>query len=474
MGMFLMNSPATTLDTLTRLIEQRTGLNVYAQFRNELQPLLEQLAGGDLVWLLKHLQATSETDPQWQALINTLTIGETYFMRDKEHFRLLRTRILPQIIMEKRQQKRLELTIWCAGCATGEEPYSVAITLQEFLPDVAKWKINLIGTDINQRAIETARQALYRKWSFRHTEPGFEKRYFEAAEQGAQLKPDIQKMVTFKRANVLDTPPVAHCDIIFCRNVLLYLSKDSIRQVENSVFDALANGGWFILGHAEALRYQRERWLLHIFPGTPIYQKPITTPTIAKLSAAPPKPIIHDPIENAESFIVSDPDSSPKEAYLAAVEAIQHDNYPAAERYLVEVLAQQPNHARAHTLLAFIFAGRQAYPEAHAHLDKAMKNEPLLADAHYIRGLLHLEQKENAEAQEVLRAALYCNRQHIMAADLLGTLRAQDGDLPDAYRLWRNARKAISALAPHAFVSDFSDMTAAKLDILLAHRLDEP
>ncbi len=467
-----MNIPITTLDTLTRLIEQRTGLNVYAQFRSELHPLLEQLAGGDLVRLLHHLRATDETDSQWQALINTLTIGETYFMRDKEHFRLLRTRILPQIILEKRQQKRLELTIWCAGCATGEEPYSVAITLQEFLPDIAKWKVTLIGTDINQRAIDTARQALYRKWSFRHTEPGFEKRYFEPSDNGAQLKSEIHKMVTFKRANVLDTPPVTHCDIIFCRNVLLYLGKESIRQVENNIFEALTNGGWFILGHAEALRYQRERWLLHIFPGTPIYQKPVTT-ALAKSAPTAPKPIIHDPIENAESFVTIDPNNSPTAAYSAAVQAIQSDNYPAAERYLVEVLAKQPNYARAHTLLAFIFAGRQAYPEAHAHLDKAMKYEPLLADAHYIRGLLHLEQKEIAEAQEVLRAALYCNRQHIMAADLLGTLRAQAGDLPDAYRLWRNAQRALTAYAPQDYISDFSDITAGALDTLLNDRLDK-
>lgn len=466
-----MTMPDTTAEYIIRLIEHRTGLNLYAQFRDELLPLLERLSGGNLARLLHHLQTTDETDPEWQAVINTLTIGETYFMRDKEHFRLLRTRILPQIIMEKRQQKRLELTIWCAGCATGEEPYSIAITLQEFLPDIDKWKITLIGTDINQRSIDIARQAIYRKWSFRHTEPSFEKRYFDTVEGGAQLKPAIQEMVTFKRANVLDTPPITHCDIIFCRNLLLYLNKDYIHQVENIIFDALVGGGWFALGHAEALRFQRERWLLHIFPGTPIYQKPLHAE--AKPIPMPPKPIIHEALENADSFTTNEPAVSRQAAYLDAVRAVQSDNYTAAERYLVDVLAQQPNHAHAHTLLAFIFAGRQAYPEAHAHLDKAMQREPLLADAHYIRALLLLEQQEMADAQEALRAALYCNRNHIMAADLLGTLRARAGDLPDAYRLWRNARRALSAYAPQDYISDFSDMTAGALDALLSERLDE-
>ncbi|MCU0511353.1 MAG: hypothetical protein MUE40_02170 [Anaerolineae bacterium] len=448
-----------------QLIEQRIGLNIAAHFQAECVPLLERLAGGNLAHLVRRLESQPESSAEWQALISTLTIGETYFLRDKDHFTLLRQTILPALTLEKRRQQRKELVIWCAGCASGEEPYSVAITLQEFLTDLPAWSITILGTDINGRAIEAARKGVYRQWSFRHTGIGFEKRYFTAVSGGAMIKPEIQKLVSWQRANILAAAPLPACDIIFCRNVLLYLKKDSIQQVEETLFRTLVPGGWLLLGQAEAIRFQRERWHLHIFPGTPIYQKPLAAGEAGRIDYEPPA-------THGQSTPV--PFALTREsAYIDAVRAIQTDRQEEAARHLMDLLAQYPAHARAHALLAFLFAGRQALPEAQAHLDAALSYDPLLADAHYIRAMLHLEQHNTASAREALRAALYCDRGHVMSAYLLGSLQAAAGNLPDASRLWRNARRALIALAPHDYVSDLSDMTAATLDALLVARLDE-
>jgi chemotaxis protein methyltransferase CheR len=465
------NAPSPALvSRAVALIEARTGLNVGSQFQTELPSLLDRLSGGDLLAYIQRMEKAPEVAPEWQTLINTLTIGETYFLRDADHFRLLRQHILPALTLEKRQKKTLDLNVWCAGCATGEEPYSVAITLQEFLPDIAKWRINIVGTDINQRAIETARRALYRRWSFRHTPDSFERRYFDVSDAGAELQPQIQRMVTFKRMNVLEAPPLPACDIIFCRNILLYLTRTSIERVEDSLFQALHPGGWLLLGQAEALRYERERWLLHVFPGTPIYQKPgqrVPDPA-ARVRYEPPK---QD--EDITSIPMPPVQPTREVLYADAVRAIQAEHHDDAERFLAGVLAQQPAHARAHTLLAFIFANRQAIPEAHAHLDTAISNEPLLADAFYIRALVHQEQSEFGKARDALKSALYCDRNHVLALYFQGTLQAKAGDLPDAYRLWRNARRALGTYAPDDYVSEFSNITARVLDAILGRNLEE-
>src|SRR5690606_26943710 len=165
------------IDEFSALIEQRTGLSAATRFRADLQDILSELAGDDMPGFYRTLRQSQPTAPAWQAVVRALTIGETYFFRDMDTFRLLREKVLPPIIQPRRAAKQLELTIWCAGCATGEEPYSVAITLLETLPDLYRWKINLIGTDINAAALEQARAGVYRDWAFRHCPADFRPRY---------------------------------------------------------------------------------------------------------------------------------------------------------------------------------------------------------------------------------------------------------------------------------------------------------
>jgi chemotaxis protein methyltransferase CheR len=456
------------LQQAIQLIEQRTGLNIAIQFKQDLQPMLERLAGGDVAGFVERLRHTPESGVAWQAVIQLLTVSETYFLRDREHFQLLRQTILPSLLLEKRQKRETDLLIWCAGCATGEEPYSVAITLQEFLPQWDEWHITIIGTDINQRALAVAQQAVYRPWSFRHTAETFRKRYFETVENGLQLSTTIRQKVTFKRANLLDAPPVQQCDLIFCRNVLLYLSKEHIRQVEETLFQTLRAGGWLLLGQAEAVRYERQRWHMHIFPGAPIYQKPRATQSLAPAITYTP---LAAPAPSYPRIIA--PGVDVPAMYATAVEALRAENFPLAEQQLVEVLAQQPQHARAHVLLAFLFASRQALPEAHAQLDTALHYQPLSADAHYLRALLHLEQAQQPAAQNALKAALYCQRQHVLALYLAGNLAAQAHDLPSAQRHWQSAYRALQTQDAAAYVAEFSELTVAALAELLKQQIGE-
>ena len=270
-------------------------------------------------------------------------------------------------------------------------------------------------------------------------------------------------MVTFQQANLLDQPPLPNCDLILCRNVLIYVARGYMGQVETSMYNVLAPGGWLILGPSEAMRTHRERWITHVFNDAIFYQKsPRPQPTPVTRRHTP-----HAPARAADDAL-----RAAAEQYHKALTAVHNDQPDEAERLLVELLSNQPDHAQARTLLAFIFASRQALPEAHAHLDAALRSNSLLSDAHYLRATLYLEAGEDKMAEQALRAALYCQRDHPLATFLIGSVYARTGDLLRAQRAWAAAQSIAEALKPEARISDLSDMTVATFATLVQAQLD--
>ena len=167
---------------------------------------------------------------QIEILASYLTIGETYFFREKQTFEILEERILADLIKTRRQNER-RLRIWSAGCCTGEEPYSIAMLLSKMLPDLKDWNISILATDINPRFLHKASEGVYSKWSFRDCPQGVKERYFrKAKEDRLEILPDIKKMVTFSYLNLVEDsyPSLSNCtnamDVIFCRNVLMYFA----------------------------------------------------------------------------------------------------------------------------------------------------------------------------------------------------------------------------------------------------------
>lgn len=440
-----------------QLIETRLGLSGVTLARIGLADLLQQLSFDDIPPYLQKLENSAESSPDWQRLIHALTIGETYFLRDKEHFRILRETILPRLILERRQQEDLRLTIWSVGCSTGEEAYSVATTLYETIPDWQNWQIKLFATDINQRSIDIAKKGLYREWSFRHTPSHFKQRYFTPIEDAWQLNDTIRKMVTFIQMNALTNSPTTTADIILARHMLMYLSKDYAKKIEQRLYQTLNVGGWLIMGQAEALRSERDKWQVHLFPGTPIYQK---TLTLSEAISYPTR------LDADKTQVIEDITGQ----YQQAVEAIHVDNPTQAEHHISLLLDNDPKNAKAHILLASIFANRQLYPEAMTHIELALAESGLYADAHYVKGLILLEQKDDDNAVQSFNASIYCQRNHALATMMLATIYQQQGDSTKADRHWRNALKAVEGKAETDYISDISDMTVARLRGMVAEQ----
>lgn len=450
------------------IIEERLGIALIAQMRAMIHELLATLGGEDVPAYLDALRHNPTTSEVWQRLIDELTVGETYFLRDRSHFHLLRHHILPELIQHKRETGRHTLGVWSAGCATGEEPYSVAVTLYEMLRDLDDWQITIVGTDVSAASLAVARRGVYRRWAFRHTSPDFKQTYFSPNGEGLEIKPVIRRMVSFRQSNLLEDIPLPTPDLILCRNVLLYFSASQTRRAEDRFYSILAPGGWLLLGHAEAISHQRGRWMTHLFPETPpAYQKPFQ-PVAAR---APAFPVTQHAAVTTQETPQPPDDTDALARYQAAVQALHDDDIGQAETLALALIREAPRHSAAYVLAASIAANRQQIETAQRYVDMALEISPLFADAHYLRSVLFIELGEMEKARRSLRAAIYSQQGHALASYLLANLHAQAGEINHATRHWRNTHNAIADLPPDAYLSDFSDVTAAQMHALVREQL---
>ncbi|MCE1253723.1 MAG: protein-glutamate O-methyltransferase CheR [Anaerolineae bacterium] len=264
------------------LIRKKSGLEIPAVRRPEVERSIHQLLSQinliDVRELLGLINQDKRGNELLETLIGRITIGETYFFRNHSQFEALETTILPEIINRRRTNKQLR--IWSAGCSTGEEPYSLAILLKKLLPDWSEWNIFILATDINRNALEKAQKREFGASSFRkETPPDIKQTYFATNGNKYILKPSIAEMVNFNYLNLVeDVYPsflnnTTMMDLILCRNVFIYFKEETSQRIANALYDALGENGWLIVGHAEPSQTVFQKFRIHNFPGTIIYQK---------------------------------------------------------------------------------------------------------------------------------------------------------------------------------------------------------
>lgn len=204
----------------------------------------------------EYLDSSPKRADELRALAENLTVNETFFFRNADNFRAVVENVLPERIRARSSERRLR--ILSAGCASGEEPYSLAIRVREVLPDPDAWDVKILGVDVNAAVLAKAREARFSEWSLRATDGEDRRRYFRAEGRDFVLVPEIRKMVAFEERNLVDDDALfwraLACDVVFCRNVLMYFAPEKAREVVLRIGDALLPGGFFFLGHAETLR----------------------------------------------------------------------------------------------------------------------------------------------------------------------------------------------------------------------------
>ncbi|MBI2466960.1 MAG: chemotaxis protein CheR [Candidatus Rokubacteria bacterium] len=386
---------------------------------------------------LTWLATLPDQSPEWRRLASHLTVGETYFFRDRACFDALEQQVLPTLIAARREAGLRRLRLWSAGCATGEEAYSLAILLDRLLPDRADWALTILATDINPEALEATRRGCYRNWSFRETPEWIRDRYFHR--RGAEtfeVAPSIQAMVTVAPLNLAEDgyPSVvtdtSAMDLILCRNVLMYFTREAQRAVVPRLERALVTGGWLVVSSAEASAELFRPLVPVSFPGAILYRKEQSAisgqpsaigwaPASRQAETVWPDPPVPWSAVDAPGGVVAaqspapSPPPEPVEALPDPATDLRRARAQADQGRLEEaldlceaILARNRLDLEPYLLLAAIHQERGELGAAMTALRRAIYLAPDSAPAHFLLGSLLLRQRKRRQGQRSLETVV--------------------------------------------------------------------
>lgn len=191
-------------------------------------------------------------------LLDSISTNLTYFFREPRHFDFLSKSIAPELSRQQKNKARKKVDVWCAACSSGEEPYSIAITLMESLPDPIQWEVSILATDISTKVLNLAQQGIYEKERIKKIPYPWLRRYFQKGNNKwhgyFRVKSEIRSLVRFERVNLIEPLPFKQAfDLVFSRNVMIYFDKTTQERVINKFHDGLKHSGYLFVGHSESL-----------------------------------------------------------------------------------------------------------------------------------------------------------------------------------------------------------------------------
>lgn len=235
---FIINNYGINLKAKRVLIEGRLSTHItnegFASFKDYIDNIIEKKNPQDI-----------------EKMLNKLTTNHTFFMREEGHFKFFNDTILP--FVEERNAASKSISIWSAGCSSGEEPYTLSIIMKEFFKGKT-WDTRLLATDISQNALQKATTGFYTDEGIAALPAEWKSKYFTKQPGGYKVTPELRKNVIFKTFNLMD--PIKFkikFDVIFCRNVMIYFDKETKAALINRYYDALNPGGYLLIGHSETI-----------------------------------------------------------------------------------------------------------------------------------------------------------------------------------------------------------------------------
>lgn len=260
-------------DFLSKTINERTGIVVsedkFNMFYSRLSRRVRALnlsSFAEYCDVVRHDRDGQET----VELTNAITTNLTAFFRENHHFEYLSKTVIPELMTKNADKK---ISIWSAGCSTGEEPYSIAITLKESMLS-PQWNVDFTATDLDSNVVATAQRGVYSMARVEGMSKQRLKRWFlkgKSSQSGqVKVKPELTNMIQFGQLNLMDRWTVEPKDIIFCRNVIIYFNKETKTKLVNRYADSLKPGGYLFIGHSESLYKVTDRFELI---GNTIYRK---------------------------------------------------------------------------------------------------------------------------------------------------------------------------------------------------------
>jgi chemotaxis protein methyltransferase CheR len=400
-----------------------------------------------------HILARGMDESRVRSLAWHLTVGETYFFRGEAAFALFERDILPSLIAARRRGTR-QLRIWSAGCASGEEPYSLAIILDRLLPDIADWRITILGTDLNTRRLAKAERGVYGEWSFRDVPPSVREQCFtRVGEEGWAVAPRIKRMVDFSYLNLatgaypaLATNTTA-MDVILCRNVLMYLQPEVIKSVAGRLHGALSDGGYLLVTPSEASPEYFPQFVRKMERGEIYFRKDTATaqPTAVRVKTRIAARAAPSPAEPAPGPAAGEPDAA------------------ASRRDLSAAPTPDPGEAARLAEAARGAANRGDLEEALSACEHATTADKYSAELWYLRATILDEMARPQDALQALRSSLYLDADLVVAHFLLGSIARREGRGQVAITHLQRALELLQRLAPDELVPAADGLTASEL-----------
>jgi chemotaxis protein methyltransferase CheR len=426
---------------------------------------------------------------QIEVLAGHLTVGETYFFREKAAFEVLQTRILPELIRLRRGDGE-PIRLWSAGCASGEEPYSIALALDRMTGPKAACRVTILATDINPRSLGKAAAGVYGDWSFRDAPPHLKQTYFRKQGRHYGILPRIKRQVLFSFLNLAEDvyPSLSTgtnaMDVIFCRNVLMYFSQEQARKVVQKFSRCLVDGGWLIVSPCEASSELFSGFNAVHFPGGILYRKKAAAPvrTVEWFSAPEPALTEHQglaefPFSHAgqegllpPTFERSEPQTAGPSGLSSApseIEAASSLDAGGSTAQAAEVLesgeGQRIQAAEAMALAARAFANQGKLAEALVQCERAIEKDKVHAGYHYLRATILLERGARDEARQALKRTLYLDADFVLAHLALANLARQQDEARTPPRHLQIAQRLLSTRARDELLPESEGMTAGRL-----------
>ncbi len=246
-------------ERISKLVYQHCGINLHDGKKELVKARLgKRLREGNFESFSDYYQfiTADEGTDELVAMIDSISTNLTYFFREESHFQKLRGILTSLANTKDPRRSAILFKIWSAGCSTGEEPYSLAMTLKECLNGTDRVKVT--ATDISTRVLKTAENGIYAEEKLKNLPPSLVKKYFQIGSGrwtgSYRVKKDLRDVVEFMRFNLMEKPPSEFSfDAIFCRNVMIYFDKPTQGTLVNRFYDCLEKGGYFFIGHSESL-----------------------------------------------------------------------------------------------------------------------------------------------------------------------------------------------------------------------------
>ena len=395
-----------------------TGLAFYADRDNLLTELIDErlssLGLPDCSRYVEFLREGAEGLAETETIIAQLTIGENYFFRDEAQFAAIGNIVLPDIL--ERNKASRQLRIWSAGCATGAEPYSLAILLELELADrIAGWQVGIYATDLNRGFLALAAEGKFREWALRSTSDEVKRKCFSNEGLIWTIDPRFKQWISFEHRNLIagEFPTTSAAgkrfDLILCRNVMIYFAPEVSRRMVGQFHESLEDGGWLVVGASEYNLESYKAFRTISAPAARLYQKPFLPGERLEVAAKPPEP--RKPIGQP----------------------------PAPDRPDMQGLRH--------------LADRGDWRRAADYCQGLLAHDKLNPEIHFYRGLIFENLGIVDESERSLRQAIYLDRRFALAHYHLGLALKQSGQTGEAARSFENVLRVLAGMPGNAIVT---------------------